>query len=99
MSLASLDGISEADFNVWKHHPVSKLYLAYLADYRAMLLRDLLARWESGALILETEKEIRGRTLTLAELVDLKFASIETFYQTDNEDRNEAATTEIISGA
>jgi hypothetical protein len=92
---ASALGISEGDFQVWKHHPVSKLYLQYLADYRTMLLRDLLARWEAGALTLETEKEIRGRTITLAELVELKFASIETFYQT-SEEENETASAQII---
>lgn len=80
------DGLTESDFQVWKHHPVSKVYLKYLADYRTMLLRDLLERWEAGALTLETEKEIRGRTLTLAELVDLQFASIKKFYQTEEEE-------------
>lgn len=82
----TLDGLTDADFNVWKHHPVSKVYLRYLTDYRTMLLRNVLERWEAGALTLETEKEIRGRTLTLAELVELNFASIEKFYQTDEED-------------
>jgi hypothetical protein len=88
-----LDGITDSDFNVWKHHPVSKLYLKYLGDYRAMLLRELLARWEAGTLILDTEKEIRGRTMTLADLVDLQFASIEKFY---SEEENEGTTTQVI---
>jgi hypothetical protein len=79
-----IEGITEADFQVWKHHPVSKVYLQYLADYRSMLLRELLERWEAGALTLETEKEIRGRTLTLADLVELRFASIQKFYEEDN---------------
>lgn len=88
-----LDGIAEGDFQSWKHHPVSKIYLQYLVDYRAILLRDLLGRWEAGELTLETEKEIRGRTLTLAELVELQFPSIQKFYQ---EEENEATTAQVI---
>lgn len=92
----NLDGLTDADFNVWKHHPVSKVYLKYLDDYRTMLLRDVLERWEAGSLTLDTEKEIRGRTVTLAELVELQFASIQTFYQ-KNEEENAAETAEVIT--
>jgi hypothetical protein len=90
----SIEGLTKDDFQVWKHHPVSKLYLKYLGDYRAMLLRELLERWEAGALTLDTEKEIRGRTLTLADLVDLQFASIEKFY---SEEENEGTTSQVQS--
>lgn len=92
--MAALDGLTEGDFQVWKHHPVSKLYLQYLADYRAMLLRELLERWEAGAITLDTEKEIRGRTLTLADLVELQFASIQKFYQ---EEDNEGTVAQVIA--
>jgi hypothetical protein len=92
----TLDGITKDDFHAWKHHPVSKLYLRYLGDYRAMLLRELLARWEAGALTLDTEKEIRGRTMTLADLVDLQFASIEKFY---SEEENETTVAQIVPEA
>lgn len=27
-----LDGITEADFQSWKHHPVTKMFLRYLRD-------------------------------------------------------------------
>jgi hypothetical protein len=90
----NLDGITEADFQVWKHHPVSKLYLKYLGDYRAMLLRELLMRWEAGAITLDTEKEIRGRTMTLADLVELQFASIQKFY---TEEEDEGTTAQVIA--
>lgn len=92
--MASLDDLTESDFQVWKHHPVSKVYLQYLADYRKMLLRELLTRWEAGALTLDTEKEIRGRTLTLADLVELQFASIQKFY---TEEENEGTTAQVIA--
>lgn len=82
---AEIAGISDSDFNVWKHHPVSRVYLRYLADYRAMLLRELIGQWEAGVLILDTEKEIRGRVMTLADLVELRFESIQKFYEEENE--------------
>ena len=94
MTAVPLEGITEPDFQTWKHHPVSKVYLKYLADYRSMLLRDLLGRWEAGDLTLDIEKEIRGRTLTLAELGELTFASIQKFYQ---EEDNEATTAQVIA--
>lgn len=87
-----LEGIAEGDFQVWKHHPVSKVFLRYLADYRMALLRDVLERWEAGALTLDTEKEIRGRTITLAELTELQFASIQKFYI---EEENEGEVTQV----
>lgn len=90
----TLEGLTEADFNVWKHHPVSKLYLRYLGDYRAMLIRELLERWEAGTLQLDTEKEIRGRTMTLADLTELQFASIQKFY---SEEKDEGTTTQVIA--
>lgn len=89
-----MSGISEGDFNNWRHHPVSKVYLKYLADYRAMLIRELLMRWEAGALIVETEKEIRGRVMTLADLVDLRFESIQKFYA--EEESNEVSPAQIV---
>jgi hypothetical protein len=92
---ADINGITEADFQVWKHHPVSKIYLRYLADFRAMLLKELLGQWENGKLTLDTEKEIRGRTLTLADLTELQFASIQKFYQTEEDD--EGTTAQVIA--
>ena len=32
-----LDGITEADFQIWKHHPVTKLYVRFLKDYERQL--------------------------------------------------------------
>lgn len=88
-----IDGLTEGDFQVWKHHPVSKLYLKYLDDYAMLLGRELLDRWLAGHITLETEKELRGRILTLTDLVELQFTSIEKFYQT--EEKNEGTSTQV----
>ena len=34
--------ITEADFNTWKHHPVTKVYLEFLAKYEASLKEHML---------------------------------------------------------
>ncbi len=81
--------IAESDYQEWKHHPVSKVVLKYLADYRAMLLKEHLAEWEAGKLDEVRDLEMRGRVLTLAELAELPFSAIANFYVTE-EDGNAA---------
>lgn len=90
-----LDGITKDDFQIWKHHPVSKLYLKYLEDYAALLGREFLDRWLAGHITTDTEKELRGRILTLTDLVELQFDSIKKFYQTEEE--NEGTATQVIA--
>lgn len=75
--------LTEQDFLSWKHNPVSKVVLQYLLDYRKSLHVELLARFENNTLLEKVEQEIRGRCLTLAELSDLQFASIQEFYRED----------------
>lgn len=78
--------ITEQDYLGWKHNPVSKVVLQYLADYRQALLRTVLERFEAGTLLEKEEQEIRGRCLTLKELTELPYASIESFYREDEPD-------------
>lgn len=85
--------IAEQDFLSWKHNPVSKVVLQYLLDYRKSLHVELLARFENNTLLEKVEQEIRGRCLTLAELSDLQFASIQEFYKEEDQE-NAAETTE-----
>ena len=91
-----MNGITDADFNVWKHHPVSKVYLKYLEDYASLLGREFLDRWIAGAITADSEKELRGRILTLADLVELKFESIEKFYQKPEEE-NATEVAQVVS--
>lgn len=85
MSVPQVNGIAEADFQSWKHHPVTKVVLQYLRDYDAALQREIMARWLTGALDLQTEKEARGRCLTLSEVADLSFPIVHEFYQTSKD--------------
>lgn len=91
MSEPRLQGITEPDYQVWRHHPVTKLVLQYMADFREALRRDALARWESGALTLTDEHELRARSNVLAELGELQFPSIANFYGEDTKEEFDAA--------
>ncbi len=83
---ASSLGISTDEFNLWRHHPVSKIFLKYAADFASILEREALDRWRSGTLKLVDEQEMRGRVLTLREIVELQFEAIDQFYQQDQKE-------------
>lgn len=72
--------LKELDFAHWKHHPVTKVVMQFLTDNRKMLLEELLGSWEVGNLELLMEKEIRGRSLLIQEIVGLELNHIKTFY-------------------
>lgn len=78
--------ISESDFQIWKHHPVSKIFLRYLADKRAYLERAALDAWIAGSLSLQMDQTIRGQIIELFELEHISFEAIEAFYQEQIED-------------
>ena len=61
------------------------MLLAYLKDYREVLRRDHLERWEAGALDMNLESEAKGRCNTLFELSELPFSALIEFYQEPEE--------------
>lgn len=77
--------LTEDSFVNWRRHPATKAFMAYLADYAAVLERDHLQRWKQGANDPDMEAEARGRVATLTELIDLQHASIEQFYNDSDE--------------
>jgi hypothetical protein len=72
--------ISVEDYNLWRHHPVSKIFLKYLSDYADALEREGLERWRAGTIRLVDEQEMRGRVLTIREMSELQFEAISVFY-------------------
>jgi len=89
-------GLTEAEWNTWKHHPVTKVFRQFLADFRASLHGTLLQEWESGSLIGKEarELEMRGRCLVLSELTDPQFAALVQFYAVPTQEGDHAATTD-----
>ncbi len=74
------DQITEDQYAIWKHHPVSLAMFQYYRDYVSVLQRELIERWKSGALLSQDEQEMRGRVNTLEEIVDQPYEVMKTFY-------------------
>lgn len=72
--------ITDQQFALWRHHPVSAVVLQYLDDLSAAIAKDMLARWQTGALSLVHEQEVRGRMVAYAELASIDAARLREFY-------------------
>lgn len=74
--------IKKEDLQVWRHHPVTQVFLQYLRDYQEALAREawghLLVADHLDELLIG---EMRGRAKTLIELIDLPFEAMEQFYE------------------
>lgn len=81
-----IKGITEADLQSWRHHPVSKVILQYLLDYQAGL-RDqawaYLLGNRVGPIDVEQLSELKGRASAALELAELPFETIQSFYTTE----------------
>lgn len=75
-----VSGITEQDFKLWKHHPVSKVVTQYFADYRDALVKQHVAEWLAGKTEDARDLEIRGRVAQLDDIAELGFASMVNFY-------------------
>jgi hypothetical protein len=73
-------GIGETEFNIWKHLPVTRAYLKYLADLSEDTKAAAVAGWIGGKLQIATADELRGRALTLSMAAAPDFAAIVGFY-------------------
>jgi hypothetical protein len=80
--------LTEESFAVWRNHPATKAFMAYLADYAAALERDHVERWKQGPADADLEAEARGRVLTLQEIGDLRHDNIDKFYHQQNEEND-----------
>lgn len=77
-------GINKADFQSWRHNPVSKVFLRYLADKRSFLEQSILDQWMSGSLTLMSEQTVRGQIIELFEIEALPFEALSSFYEESN---------------
>ena len=91
----NINGITESDFNGWKHNPVTKMFHQFLLHYAGSLEEGHLMRWRSGETEQGKEDECVGRVLTLNEMAELEFASIVDFYNPETEQQEENETTDL----
>jgi hypothetical protein len=80
--------LTSEDYALWRHHPVTKVFLKYVEDFSVALEREAVDRWISGALKLIDEQEMRGRIMTLREISELPLSAIREFYKEEDETEN-----------
>lgn len=86
-------GITEADFQSWKHNPVTKMFRQYLRHYADELERGHLMRWKAGAMEQGKEDESVGRVNTCEDMIGLEFEDIHEFYHSqEQQETNETET-------
>ena len=91
--------LSDREFRLWRHHPVSRVLLRYLADYRQELRQDLLLRWLHGSTRLSDPEELeaRGRLLAFEEFEELEWAIVQNFYGIEPEEKPEDTNEETYA--
>lgn len=91
-ALPVVSGVTEQDFKLWKHHPVSKVVWQYCADYRDALVKQHLAEWMAGKNEEARDLEMRGRIAQLDDVAGLAFDSIATFYPQPEQEETDAVS-------
>ena len=87
-------GITEADFQSWKHNPVTKMFKQYLRHYADELQNMHLARWKAGETEQGKEDESVGRIGACEDMIGLEFKDVYEFY--NSEQQQEEHETETI---
>ena len=72
--------ITEADYQLWKHHPVTKWFRQYLNDFRGYAIAETNAEWLNGDLKLDTAEGNRAQIKMLQEMAELEFGDVADFY-------------------
>ena len=88
-----LNDIAEQDFQRWKHHPVTKVFMRYLMDMADQLRRSQLIDIENNAepMTPKAQGEYKGRVSALAELSTIQFEHLVEFYSPGDEEEPDAA--------
>jgi hypothetical protein len=72
--------LSDQDYNLWRHQPITAAYLQHLSDQIEAFRTSASDLLEEGRL-LPQEGELRGRLLMLRELQSLSLEHIKNFYR------------------
>lgn len=87
-----VQGITQADFDSWKHHPVSKVILRFYRDKKDIMEQAAIQQWIAGVMTLG-DQALRGQIIELDELSNMPFEALIEFYGEDKEERFGATKT------
>ena len=78
---SQVKGVTQAQFTAWRHHPVTRMFMQYLRDWRDDMKEDAVERWTAGALDSKSDHELRGWFKALTEISDMRLDPIAKFYE------------------
>ena len=85
-------GLSEQEFQLWRHNPITAAYLRYLGDQIEAFRTAAADLLEAGNL--DRSDVIRGRLLTLRELQNLSLDDVQNFYRQEDKVGTDGTTTD-----
>jgi hypothetical protein len=80
--------MSEQEYHLWRHNPITAAYLKYLDDQAEAFRTAAADLLEAGTLGAQADT-IRGRILTLRELQTLSLGVIQNFYRQEGTEEND----------
>lgn len=72
--------LQDLDFQQWRHHPVTRCYLLFLAQRAKSLQEAALVHYRAQTLEEAEKVGLRGRILELEDLCIMKLADMQHFY-------------------
>lgn len=84
-------GLSEQEYMLWRHHPVTAAYLLFLEDQAQSFRTAAMDLLEAGKLAPQADV-IRGRLANLRELQTLSLGAIQNFYRQEAENGAEQSS-------
>lgn len=85
--------LTEQEFNLWRHNPITAAYLSYLGDQVEAFRIAAMDLLEAGALAPQSDV-IRGRILSLRELQTLSLGAIQNFYRQEGTEGKDGTTSD-----
>lgn len=80
----AMEAMAETEFQQWRHHPVTRSFLLFLAQRAQALSKTALDLYMAGNLeAAEKHDPLRGRIAELEGLCEMKLSDIRRFYGVD----------------
>jgi hypothetical protein len=79
--------VTREEYNEWRHHPVSKVFLQFLRDKKEFLTKAMMDQWLDGNEAFDRAGQtVRGQIIELGEIADMPFEQISEFYKQEEKD-------------
>lgn len=82
--------ISKEEYQEWRHHPASKVFLQFLRDKQEFMKAAMIEQWISASeAFAQNNQTVRGQIVELGEIAELPYEAIEEFYKEKETDAAE----------